>query len=355
MSKLLRTAWLLAAVASAAGLPRPFESDYILRDFHFRSGETASEIKVHYRTLGKPITGAGGKVENAVLILHGTGGSGEQFFRDQFAGELFDRGQLLDPAKYFVILPDGIGHGDSSKPSDGLHMRFPHYCYADMLEAQYRLVTEGLHVNHLRLVMGTSMGGMQTWMWGETHPDFMDALMPLASLPWPITGRNYVWRRMLADVIREDPEWRDGEYRTEPRGLKMAQYLLTVMGSTAIDWQQQAPTRDAAEKFYQRTMSERMARRGLDANDLLYQVDASRDYDPNPSLEKIRAGLIAVNSADDEINPPELGIMEREIRRVPHGRYVLIPASEKTHGHGSHTWAALWKDSLKELLEAGPG
>jgi homoserine O-acetyltransferase/O-succinyltransferase len=351
MNRLILSACLLAAIASAADLVKPFEGDYVLRDFQFRSGEKEREIKLHYRTLGKPVAGAGGEVENAVLILHGTGGSGEQFFHDQFAGELFNRGQLLDPAKYFVILPDGIGHGGSTKPSDGLHMRFPHYGYADMLEAQYRLVTEGLHVNHLRLVMGTSMGGMQTWMWGEKYPDFVDALMPLASLPWPITGRNYVWRRMLSDAIREDPEWRDGEYRIEPRGLKTAVYLLTVMGSTAIDWQQKAPTRDAAEKFYQKTIGERMARRGMDANDLLYQVDASRDYDPSPMLEKIRARLIAVNSADDEVNPPELGIMEREIRRVPHGRYVLIPSSEKTHGHGSHTWAALWKDSLRELLE----
>jgi len=351
MNRLILSACLLAVIASAADFAKPFEGDYVLRDFQFRSGEKAREIRLHYRTLGKPVTGAGGIVENAVLILHGTGGSGEQFFHDQFAGELFNRGQLLDPAKYFVILPDGIGHGDSTKPSDGLHMRFPHYGYSDMLEAQYRLVAEGLHVNHLRLVMGTSMGGMQTWMWGEKYPDFVDALMPLASLPWPITGRNYVWRRMLSDAIREDPEWRGGEYRIEPRGLKTAVYLLTVMGSTAIDWQQQAPTRDAAEKFYQKTISERMARRGMDANDLLYQVDASRDYDPSPTLEKIRARLIAVNSADDEVNPPELGIMEREIRRVPHGRYVLIPSSEKTHGHGSHTWAALWKDSLRELLE----
>ena len=351
MNGLILAPCLLAAIASAAEFPKPFEGDYLLSDFQFRSGEKAREIKLHYRTLGKLLTGAGGKVQNAVLILHGTGGSGEQFFHDQFAGELFNRGQLLDPAKYFLILPDGIGHGDSTKPSDGLHMRFPHYSYADMLEAQYRLVTEGLHVNHLRLVMGTSMGGMQTWMWGEAYPDFVDALMPLASLPWPITGRNYVWRRMLSDAIREDPEWRDGEYRVEPRGLKTAIYLLTVMGSTAIDWQQQAPTRDAAEKFYQKTIGERMARRGMDANDLLYQVDASRDYDPSPALEKIRARLIAVNSADDEVNPPELGIMDREILRVPHGRYVLIPSSEKTHGHGSHTWAALWKDSLRELLE----
>ena len=354
MRRLLPSFCLLATVANAADLPEPVEGDYVLRDFQFRSGETAREIKLHYRTLGKPVTSASGKVENAVLILHGTGGSGEQFLRAHFAGELFDRGQLLDPARYFVILPDGIGHGDSSKPSDGLHMRFPHYGYRDMVEAQHRLVTEGLHVNHLRLVMGTSMGGMQTWMWGETYPDFMDALMPLASLPWPITGRNYVWRRMLSDAIREDPEWRDGEYRTEPRGLKMATYLLTVMGSTTIDWQQQAPTRDAAERFYQKTIRERMARRGLDANDLLYQVDASRDYDPSAALERIRARLIAVNSADDEINPPELGIMEREIRRVARGRYVLIPTSERTHGHSSHTWAALWKDSLRELLETGP-
>jgi homoserine O-acetyltransferase len=351
MSKLILSLCCLAAVASAAEIPKPFEGDYTLRDVQFRSGEKAAAIKLHYRTLGKPLTGAGGKVENAVLILHGTGGSSEQFFQNHFAQELFGPGQLLDPAKYFAIMPDGIGHGNSTKPSDGLHMRFPHYAYEDMVEAQYRLVTEGLHVNHLRLVMGTSMGGMQTWMWGERYPDFVDALMPLASLPWPITGRNYVWRRMVSDAIREDPEWRDGEYRTEPRGLKMAAYLLIVMGSTPIDWQHQAATREAAEEFYRKTISERMARRGLDANDLLYQVDASRDYDPRPGLEKIRARLIAVNSADDEINPPELGIMEREIRRVPHGRYVLIPASEKTHGHSSHTWAALWKDSLRELLK----
>jgi homoserine O-acetyltransferase len=351
MSKLILSLCCLAAVASAAEIPKPFEGDYTLRDVQFRSGEKAAVIKLHYRTLGKPLTGAGGKVENAVLILHGTGGSSEQFFQNHFAQELFGPGQLLDPAKYFAIMPDGIGHGNSTKPSDGLHMRFPHYAYEDMVEAQYRLVTEGLHVNHLRLVMGTSMGGMQTWMWGERYPDFVDALMPLASLPWPITGRNYVWRRMVSDAIREDPEWRDGEYRTEPRGLKMAAYLLIVMGSTPIDWQHQAATREAAEEFYRKTISERMARRGLDANDLLYQVDASRDYDPRPGLEKIRARLIAVNSADDEINPPELGIMEREIRRVPHGRYVLIPASEKTHGHSSHTWAALWKDSLRELLK----
>ena len=351
MSKLILSLCCLAAVASAAEIPKPFEGDYTLRDVQFRSGEKAAAIKLHYRTLGKPLTGAGGKVENAVLILHGTGGSSEQFFQNHFAQELFGPGQLLDPAKYFAIMPDGIGHGNSTKPSDGLHMRFPHYAYEDMVEAQYRLVSEGLHVNHLRLVMGTSMGGMQTWMWGERYPDFVDALMPLASLPWPITGRNYVWRRMVSDAIREDPEWRDGEYRTEPRGLKMAAYLLIVMGSTPIDWQYQAPTRELAEEFYRKTISERMARRGLDANDLLYQVDASRDYDPRPGLEKIRARLIAVNSADDEINPPELGIMEREIRRVPHGRYVLIPVSEKTHGHSSHTWAALWKDSLRELLD----
>lgn len=351
MSKLvLAMCWL--AAAGAADLPEPFQGDYVLRDVQFRSSEKAAAIKLHYRTLGKPSTGPDGKVENAILILHGTGGSGEQFFQDQFARELFGPGQLLDPAKYFCILPDGIGHGDSTKPSDGLHMRFPHYAYEDMVGLQYRLVTEGLHVNHLRLVMGTSMGGMQTWMWGERYPDFMDALMPLGSLPWPITGRNYVWRRMVLDAIREDPEWRGGEYGTEPRGLKMAAYLLIVMGSTPIDWQHQAPTRQLAEEFYQKTVSERMARRGMDANDLLYQVDASRDYDPRPDMEKIRARLIAVNSADDEINPPELGILEREIRRVPRGRYVLIPASEKTRGHSSHTWAALWKDSLRELLES---
>lgn len=351
MNRLFLCACWLAALARAADLPKPVEGDYLIRDFQFRSGERLPELTLHYRTLGKPVSGPAGKVENAVLIMHGTGGSGEQFFRDQFAGELFGPGQLLDPAKYYVILPDGIGHGKSSKPSDGLHMRFPHYSYQDMVEAQYRLVTEGLRVNHLRLVMGTSMGGMQTWMWGERYPDFMDALMPLASLPAPIAGRNYVWRRMLSDAIREDPEWRGGDYQSEPRGLKMAAYLLIVMGSAPIDWQQQAPTREGAERFYQKTVHDVMARRGLDANDLLYQVDASRDYDPSGALEKIHARLIAVNSADDEVNPPELGIMEREIRRVPRGSYVLIPVSEKTRGHSSHTWAVLWKDSLRALLE----
>jgi homoserine O-acetyltransferase/O-succinyltransferase len=338
-------------MAGAAEIPKPVEGDYVVRDFHFHSGETIARLNLHYRTLGKPVAGPNGRVENAVLIMHGTSGSGEQFLREQFGGELFGPGQLLDPAKFFVILPDGIGHGGSSKPSDGLRMRFPRYCYQDMVEAQYRLVTEGLHVDHLRLAMGTSMGAMQTWMWGESYPDFMDALMPLASLPWPIAGRNYVWRRMLLDAIREDPEWRGGEYQLEPHGLKAAAYILILMGSTPIDWQQKAPTRGDAETFYQKTVREIMARRGLDANDLLYQVDASRDYDPSGGLEKIRARLIAVNSADDEINPPELGIMEREIQRVPHARYALIPASEKTHGHSSHTWAALWKDLLRELLE----
>ncbi len=285
---------------------------------------------------------------NAVLILHGTGGSGRQFLCDVFAGVLFGPGQLLDTARYYVILPDGIGHGRSSKPSDGLHARFPHYTYDDMVQAHYRLLTEHLGVNHLRLVMGTSMGGMQTWVWGETYPDFMDALMPLASLPVEIAGRNRTQRKMILDAIRTDPTWLNGEYTVQPRAVTTALYILMIMGSAPLQWQKVAPTRQVADSFLDSYIRARLAE--TDANDMLYYFDASRFYNPAPNLEKIVAPLVAVNSADDEINPPELGIMEREIRRVKRGRYVLIPISDRTRGHGTHTLAALWKDDLAVLL-----
>ena len=252
--------------------------------------------------------------------------------------------------RYFIILTDGIGHGGSSKPSDGLHARFPRYNYDDMVAAQYELLTKKLGVNRLRLVMGTSMGGMQTWVWGETYPDFMDALMPLASLPVEIAGRNRIWRRMAMDAIRNDPDWLGGEYKTQPtRGLISAQNLLLLMGSVPLQWQKQAPTRDAADKFYTDRLTGAVAR--LDANDLLYQLDASREYNPSPKLETIKAPLIAINSADDVINPPELGLMEREIKRVKRGRFILIPISDQTRGHGTHTLPAIWQQYLKELLE----
>lgn len=330
--------------------PPPVEGDFLIRDFRFKSGESLPELRLHYTTIGTPVRDGQGVVRNAVLILHGTGGAGNNFLSAQFAGVLFGPGQLLDATKYFIILPDGIGHGKSSKPSDGLRARFPHYTYDDMVAAQYRLLTERLNVNHLRLVMGTSMGGMQTWVWGETFPDFMDALMPLASLPVEIAGRNRMMRRMMMDAIRNDPAWNGGDYKSEPQqGLRSAINILLLMGSAPLQWQKQAPTRDAADKFYVERMKAQLAR--TDANDMLYQFDASREYNPSPSLETIKAPLTAINSADDLINPPELGIMEREIKRVKRGRYVLIPVSDATRGHGTHSLPALWQQYLAALLE----
>jgi homoserine O-acetyltransferase/O-succinyltransferase len=340
---------LLPASIRAQNSPEPAQGDFILRDFRFENGEVLQELKIHYRTLGKPVRDASGTVRNAVLILHGTGGSGQQFLSQQFAGVLFGSGQRLDTAKYFIILPDGIGHGQSSKPSNGMHMRFPHYGYHDMITAQYRLLTEGLGVNHLRLVMGTSMGGMHTWLWGERYPDFMDALMPLASLPVQISGLNRMRRRMIMDSIRKDPEWNNGEYTTQPRGLTAAIYGLMLMGASPLQLQKQAPTRDAADALFDNQVRARLAQ--TDANDMLYQFDASRDYDPAPRLEAIKAPLTAVNSADDQINPPELGIMETEITHVKRGRFVLLPITDQTRGHGTHTLPAIWQEHLARLLE----
>jgi homoserine O-acetyltransferase len=340
---------LTATFASAADYPAPIEGDYTLRDFKFQSGETLPELRLHYRTLGKPEKDAQGKTTNAVLIMHGTTGSGAQFIRPEFAGELFGKDQPLDATKFFIVLPDGIGHGKSSKPSDGMHAKFPRYSYLDMVEAQYRLLTEALGVNHARLVMGTSMGGMHTWLWGELHPDFMDALMPLASLPTQISGRNRAWRRMVIDAIRNDPSWDGGEYKTQPPSLRTAAEMLWFMSSNPALRQKDAPslakTDEVLDKFVEQIV------KTDDANDVLYALEASHDYDPGPNLEKIEAPLLAINSADDLINPPELGILEREIKRVPHGRAIVIPLSDKTRGHGSHTIASLWKDELLELLK----
>ena len=334
----------VCALLFAAPVLLVSEGDYVLRDYKFRSGESLPELRIHYRTVGK-FDG-----RNAVLILHGTTGSGAQFMTDNFAGVLFGPGQLLDAQKYFIVLPDGIGHGKSSKPSDGLHARFPHYGYDDMVEAQYRLLREKLGVDHLRLVLGTSMGGMHTWLWGEQHAKFMDALMPLASLPTPIAGRNRVMRKMIMDAIRGDPAWNGGEYTAEPReGLTAAIDVLMLMGSSPLAWQAQAPTRDAADAFYEEALRKRLA--SADANDMLYAFDASRDYDPSPRLESIEAPLVAVNSADDVINPPELGILEKQIQRVRRGKAVLLPITPQTRGHGTHSLPAVWKQHLGELLQ----
>jgi homoserine O-acetyltransferase len=346
---------LLGPVARAQGgkYPNPVEGDCILKDFRFASGETLPELRIHYRTFGTPRRDAKGVVRNAVIILHGTTGDGSNFLGRIFAGELFGKGQPLDAERFYIILPDGIGHGKSSRPSDGLHVRFPKYGYHDMIAAQHRLLTEHLKVDHLRLVMGTSMGGMHTWLWGQKYPEFMDALLPLASLPTQISGRNRMWRKMSIDVIRTDPEWKDGEYKTQPRSMQFAAGMMVFMSSSPVQRYQEAPTLKASDKLLE-SLESRMAR-SLDANNFLYAVGASHDYDPAPGLKKIRAPLLAINFADDLINPPELGILEREIKNVPRGRAIVIPESDRTRGHGTHTIAAVWKEHLVKLLQESEG
>ena len=331
--------------------PAPTEGDFFIKDFHFSAGGSLPELRIHYRTLGNLQRDENGRARNAVLIKHGTGGNGANFLNEIFAGELFIPEGLLDTSKYFIVLSDGIGHGQSSKPSNtGLHAKFPRYGYNDMVLADYKLLTQGLEVDHLRLVMGTSMGGMHTWLWGEAYPDFMDALMPLASLPMQISGRNRMFRKMIIDTIRMDPDWKEGEYISQPRqGLTTALNVLTFMSSIPLQWQKEAPDRDSADAFLDKRIS--AALKDTDANDLLYNVDASYDYDPWSKLGAITAPLIAVNSADDQVNPPELGILEDGIQKVVDGRAVVLPISDATRGHGSHTWAVLWKDLLKELLD----
>jgi homoserine O-acetyltransferase/O-succinyltransferase len=329
--------------------PTPEEGDFVVKDFPFQSGETIPSLNLHYTTIGHPVKDKAGKTINAVLIMHGTTGDGHQFLSRQFAGGLFGPGQMLDANRYFIILPDGIGHGKSSKPSNGLHMRFPKYTYDDMVLAQFRLIREKLGVNHLRLVMGTSMGGMQTWIWAYTYPDFMDALMPLASLPVAIAGRNRMMRKMAINLIEMDPEWKNGEYAAEPKlGLSGAISSLIFMTSAPLLFQKRWPTRsqaDSALEFLEKRYFE-----SLDANDMIYQFDASRNYDPSPHLSEIKAPLFAVNSADDQVNPPELGILEKEIKQVSKGRYILLPITDQTSGHGTHSNPAIWGNYLGELI-----
>ena len=320
----------LALLFGAASLVQPerpavTEGDFVVRNFRFASGEVLPELRLHYRTLGKPRKDASGRVRNAVLIMHGTGGTGAQFMGANFAGELFGHGQPLDAGQFYVILPD------------------------DMVEAEYRLVTEGLGVNHLRLVMGTSMGGMHTWMWASRYPDVSDAWMPLASVPGPMSGRNRVWRRVVIDAIRQDPEWRGGDYVSQPPSLRTAAQMLWLVGSNPIRRQREAPTRADADRVIDAYVASYV--KTNDANDILYALESSADYDPSPGLERITAPLLAINSADDIVNPPELQILEREIKRVPKGRAIMIPLSEKTAGHGTHTLAAVWMEHLVRLLK----
>jgi homoserine O-acetyltransferase len=339
---------LMVAGAPAAVFPPPATNDFVLTNFQFHCGQRLPEVRMHYLTFGKAERDGAGTVRNAVLILHGTTGSSGQFLGQQFAGELFGPGQPLDVARYFVIIPDNLGHGKSSKPSDGLRAQFPHYGYRDMVDAQYRLLTEGLGVNHLRLIMGTSMGGMHTWLWGEKHPGFMDALMPLASLPTQISGRNRVWRRMIMDSIRNSPDWQNGNYQAQPSGLAVAVETLYFMGENPALRLAEAPTLKRADEVLDRYVTNAVTK--FDANDVWYALAASADYDPAPELEKITAPLLAVNSADDLINPPELGVLERNIKRVANGRAIVIPYSDQTVGHGSHTKAVLWKADLSDFL-----
>ena len=346
---LLLSSTFLTQVQTQTNYPAPVEGDYAIKNFAFETREVLPQLNIHYTTIGKPVKDKNGNVVNAVLIMHGTSGSGRQFLSERFADNLFKSGQLLDANKYFIILPDAIGHGKSGKPSDGMLMKFPRYNYNDMVLADYLLLTEHLGVNHLRLVMGTSMGGMHSWVWGYTYPNIMDALLPLASMPVAIVGRNRMLRRMAINLIKMDPEWKQGAYTTQPKvGLAGAISSLIFMGSSPLQFHKNAPTIAAADSMLQ-AMEARYSST-LDANDLIYQFDASRDYNPSPHLGKIIAPLFAINSADDEVNPPELNIMETEIKKVLKGRYILLPITDKTSGHGTHTNPEVWGNYLKELL-----
>ena len=347
--------WSVSAFAQAgpSTFPQPQPHDFTERNFQFKTGDYM-DTHIHYYTMGSPVKGADGRVGNAVLILHGTGGSGTSLLGPTFAGMLFCSGCLLDATKYFIISPDNLGHGSSSKPSDGMRMGFPHYDYDDMVALQHRLLTEGLNVDHLRLVIGTSMGCMQSWLWAEQYPDFIDAAMPLACLPVEIAGRNRMWRKMLMDGIRNDPAWNNGNYTQEPQeGLRIAEYMLLIAGSAPLFNQTQAPTRQAADDTLDQRFS--AAARALDANDVLYQIDSSRNYNPDAKLETIRVPVMAVNSADDFVNPPELGILEHEIKRVKRGCAIVLPITNQTRGHGTHTIAAVWGNYLAELLQKSGG
>src|SRR3954471_15879417 len=349
---LFKIAMLMVAARGAVAQAPRAGADFVIHNFHFANGSSLPELRVHYIALGAPRKDANGIVRNAVIVLHGTTGSGAGFLSPTFAGELCGPGQLLDTAKYYVVLPDGIGHGGSSKPSDGLHVRFPHYNYDDMVDAQHRLLTEGLGVNHLRLVMGTSMGCMHAWVWGERYPDFVDGLVPLACAPTQIAGRNRMMRKMLIDAIRDDPDWRGGDYETQPLGLKSAQGFLVLRAVAPKVEHRAAASRDAADSSI-RAYVER-GYRATDANDMLYQFDASRTYDPSKDLEKVTAPVLQINSADDFVNPPELGIVEQLMTRVKQGKFVLLPITDQTRGHGTHSLPAIWKPYLAAFLASLP-
>ncbi len=338
----------LAATPAATHWPTQ-EGNFTIQNFRFGTGETLPALHLHYLTLGQPHRDAAGKVDNAVLLLHGTGGDAHSLLHPFFSDVLFGPGQPLDITKYFLILPDDIGHGESSKPSDGLRSRFPKYDYDDMVASQHSMLIEGLHIDHLRLILGTSMGCMQAFVWGETYPGFADALMPLACLPVQIAGRNRIMRWMAMDAITSDPGWKHGDYTTQPLGLKTSLEITFIMGSSPLQLQKAAPTRDAADALIQKWLAARI--KDTDANNLLYNWNASRNYDPSARLGTISVPVMWINSADDVINPPELGIAEKMVKRMPHATFVLIPTSDATRGHGTHTMAAVWEQYLVTLLQ----
>lgn len=325
-------------------------ADFTIQNFHFKTGETLPNLKIHYYTVGAPHKDANGKVDNAILLLHGTGGSGRVFLTSYFAGVAFVPGGVLDDSKYFVIMPDNLGHGQSTKPSDGLRAKFPHYDYDDMILAQHELVTKGLGLSHLLLVMGTSMGCMHSWVWGETYPDFMDGLVPLACETVEIAGRNRIMRRMAMDAITTDPEYKGGNYKTQPHGLQDAIHILLLMGSAPVLWQKNYPTREKADAYLEDYVAAHMLT--TDANDMLYAFNSSRNYNPDPLLGTIQAQVLFINSADDAINPPELGLAEKEIQKVKNGRFVLLPISDQTVGHSTHSRPAIWGNYLEAMLNS---
>jgi homoserine O-acetyltransferase len=346
---LLALAWAGSAAGQTDYAARLKEGDSILGDFRFASGERMAKLRIHYSTLGTPRRDSKGTVTNAVMVLHGTGGSGRQFIQPQFANELFGPGQPLDIGRYYVILPDGIGHGKSSKPSDGLRMRFPKYDYADMVEAQRRMLVESLGVTRPRLIMGTSMGCMHIFVWAQAHPDFARAAMPMACLPTEIAGHNRMWRKLAVEGIRNDPAWAGGDYSAQPlQGLRTAVSVLQIASFAPLYLQKAYPTREAADAYIVDRVAKDLPAR--DANDLIYQLEASRTYNPWPKLERIRVPMTWINSADDFINPADYGIAEDAARRLETGRYILVRATSDTRGHGTHTWAKFWRQELIDLL-----
>jgi homoserine O-acetyltransferase len=354
MRRVLAALFLFAMFMPASAQtkwPEQAEADFVLKDFRFASGETLAELKLHYLTLGTPKRNAAGDIVNGVLLLHGTSGTSRNWLQPTLADELFAPGAPLDAAQYFIVMPDGIGRGGSAKPSDGLRTNFPHYRYADMVIATHRLVTEHLGLKHLRLVMGTSMGGMQSWMWGEMYPDFADGLVPIASQPIAISGRNWMYRRIGIEAIKNDPDWNGGNYDKNPTHYIYSAPIAALMTESAVHYQKVAPNREAMDALYTKLV-ERAKK--LDANNQLYAIEAVMDYDPSRGLEKIKAKLLAINFADDEVNPPELGVVEHEIKRIPGARFVLVPASEATHGHYTYNLAALWKQHLAAFMRELP-